>query len=263
MAGTVIKEVGVEFSPKGYTVPGRGYDSANALEIYYLTTLTFPAFENGLIRDDENIRITETEYSQWDIQVPYKPPEVRQPELGEWSFSFNYTMPGVHIYQSLETVWSSTGARDFKGAINVVNENGNLKVEGIALQAPPETFKIRYTLAAKYFNDEYRELVGQMVGTYNSAAFKGHAAGELLLVSVSGGIATGQKANIEFGLSYIANDTNIPVGDITVPSKKGHDLLWVHYGDAVDSSAYALIKQPTDAYVERVYKTSNFANLGF
>lgn len=259
----VVEEVGRTVAGNGDLVlRGKGYGTSAFTSIYFQALVQFPARLSGWVRKDEEIQIEEVEDTIWSIEVPYSL-VAREPDIGEWAFDFSYQMPGVHIFQSLSTVWSSAGAPDFEGAINVANDAGKLKVEGIALQAPPETFRVRYTRSARQFNEAYRKTIGSLVGSYNNAPFKGHAAGELLLTRVNGGITSQHRASVEFGIALIENKTNIPVGSITVPSKKGHDLLWVYYEEDTDPAAFSLIKKPTAAYVEQVYPSGNFANLGF
>ena len=56
------------------------------------------------------------------------------------------------------------------------------------------------------------------------------------------------------------NLTNETVGDITGIAKKGHEYLWVKYEDS--QSDVSLLKKPRSVYVNQVYKSADFSQLG-
>src|SRR5690606_15610003 len=101
-----------------------------------------------------------------------------------------------------------------------------------------------------------------LVGKLNSTEFRCRAAGSVMLARSQGGRQGGGRT-IEFGFAYIPNDTNIPVGDITVSAKDGFDLLWAYYASEEDAAAAdkGLVKRPLYAYVERVYPRADLTAL--
>jgi len=187
------------------------------------------------------------------------------PEPDQSEFRFSFQAPSAQIYQSLATINSyGTDPPDFDGCINVVNDGGKRRVEGFNLAPPPETFFYKYYPAPAMLTSSYFLTVESLVGQVNSVAFKGRPAGSLMLVRSSGGYTAGQVAPIEFGFSYVANATNIPIGgSITATTKDGHDLLWPYYADDKDDTAKTLIKKPVAAYVERIRYRDDFSKLGF
>jgi hypothetical protein len=190
------------------------------------------------------------------------------PEEDAVEYEFNFQAPSAHIYQSLQTISKTAAsgtARDFKGAINVVNDGGKLRVEGYNVAPPPVTFNLRYYPANGSITSFYQTTVENLVGLVNSTSFKGRPAGSLMLVQASGGARNNAGWNIGFGFAYIQNRTSLVVGDITVPSKDGMDLLWAYYEDEKDAAAtgnIGLIKKPKFAYVERIFYRGNFNALG-
>ena len=96
----------------------------------------------------------------------------------------------------------------------------------------------------------------------NSGSFKGLAAGECLFLGASGSMRAGGDWEITFKFAGSPNRTNIRVGDITVPSKKGWEYLWVKYSEQEDTAAKAIVQRPVAAYVEKVYDDGDFGALG-
>lgn len=187
-------------------------------------------------------------------------------------YRFNFQAQGGHFYQSLATILYSTasgsnsdpaavGARAFGGALNVIYENGKpSRNEGVEVQPPPETFTLAYYPVNATVSGSYQTTIEGICGTVNNATYKGRSAGSLMLVRATGGVRTGDDWSIEFGFGYVANQTNIPVGDdIVVTAKDGLDLLCPFYNDKIDAGS--LIKSPFQATVERVWYRSNFSGL--
>jgi hypothetical protein len=145
----------------------------------------------------------------------------------------------------------------FGGAINVVNDDGKNRVEGLNLSAPAEVFTIPYTDYPAVITASYQATVRFLCGKVNNTSFYGAAPGEIMLVRAQGE-QQGGLWNLEFGFSYIANATDIPVGpNIVVPFKEGHDLLWCWYKQTEDTDQKEFIKRPALAIVDRVYERAN------
>lgn len=191
----------------------------------------------------------------------------KQFETGSSEYRFNFVAPSAHIYQSLETISSTARsgetAPDFEGAINVVSDNGKLRVEGIQLSPPPETFTYVFYPANSVISSAYQSIVENLCGLANNNTFRGRPAGSMMLTRCVGGARNNEDWSIEFGFGYTQNRDSIPVGPITVPHKDGMDLLWAFYEDSDDAEASQLIKRPKAAYVERVFYRGDFNVLGF
>lgn len=146
---------------------------------------------------------------------------------------------------------------DYQGAINVTDDG----VEGVEIVAPNPRRVRSKTFAESAVNDAYLRKVEELTGRTNNATFMGYAAGELLLERVTGG----QRGDGAWEFTYVfavsRNAVDIEVGDIAVPAKKGHEYLWIRYGEEYDEDAAAIVRVPNAAYVERVYESGDFAEL--
>lgn len=236
---------------------------------------SLPSTVLGLPRDASSDTVDEEEevVGDWRATIHWGIPKKREPQpLNTLEYKFSFQAPSAHIKQSLATVLYSTSsgsssnpatvlAPNHGGAINVVWDDGKQRVEGEQLAPPPETFTLSYSVNNGIITGTYQLLVESLVGKVNSTTFRGRAAGSVMLSRVSGGKSAENAWTIEFGFSYIANTTLIPVGGFTVNAKDGHDLLWVYYGPQKDAVAKQLVVPPVAAYVERVWYRANLNNL--
>jgi len=206
-----------------------------------------------------HIDTTNADTCIWDVTVQYGPKD--EPEAGdEPTFSFDTTGGTQHITQSKQNISktaASGAAPDFKGAIGVTS-NG---VDGVDITVPVYAFTYTYYLAPEAVTQNFRMQVFALTGKVNNSSFRGFAAGEVLFLGATGSVRRGEKWEITFRFAASQNRTNIPVGTITVPSKKGWEYLWVKYAEQEDTAAQTLVQQPIAAYVERVYDEASFAPL--
>ncbi|MCG3179669.1 MAG: hypothetical protein BIFFINMI_02010 [Phycisphaerae bacterium] len=198
----------------------------------------------------------------WSGTANYGPPETKDKEPGESSFSFDTSGGTQHVTQSLATVgnYAPAGqtAPDFKGAIGVTKD----AVEGVDITVPVYSFSETYVFADADVTLAYRGVLFALTGKVNNAAFKGCAAGECLFLGASGSKRGDGDWEISFKFAASPNKTNITVGDITVPAKKGWEYLWVRYEDKEDANAKILVKRPLSAHIEKVYSDGDFSQLG-
>jgi len=196
----------------------------------------------------------------WDVTVQYNH-DRDEPDTGdEPTFSFDTTGGTQHITQSKQTISRtavSEAAPDFKGAIGVTS-NG---VEGVDITVPVYVFTYTYYLAPERVTQSFRLQIFALTGKVNSGGFRGFAAGEVLFLGATGSIRRGEKWEITFRFAASQNRTSIKVGDITVPSKKGWEYLWVKYAEHEDEDAKTLVQQPVAAFVEKVYDEGDFSPL--
>ena len=154
-------------------------------------------------------------------------------------------------------------APDFEGAINVDAE-GN--VNGIEFPpATPQTLTRTKIVDSALFTETYFRTLASKVAKYNDATFLGFDAGEVLFLGASGtrrSVDSSEPWSITYKFGISLNETNLQVTPkITVPSKKGWDLVWVYSRTVVDDNAKAKISQPQAAYVVRVTESGSFSGL--
>lgn len=245
-----------------------GHDCTDEQDVAdYVATL--PATIAGLPYSDFDYEEREELDGAYVVTVTWgqKETSTQQNSAGEASYRFNYQAPSAQIRQSLSTINSyedSTllpfGPPDFGGAINVVNDGGKLRVEGFNVQPPPEVFTIPYTDVPAVITPTYQATVRGLCGKVNSVSYYGYAAGEIMLVRAQGE-KKGGLWNLEFGFSYLPNETGLAMGDISSIAKDGHDLLWVFYAPASDATAKEVIKKPAAVYIERIFKRADLNDL--
>jgi len=201
----------------------------------------------------------------WEATIEYEPPS-QTPVENESRFAFETGGGTLHRLQSIanisRTAIAGETAPDFSGAIGV-SESG---IEGVDLVAPQYTFSETHWKAASFVTEPYKQTLFNLTGKVNDASFKGFAADEVLFLGASGSRTGTDLWEITYRFQASENATAIVIGSppnqITVPSKKGWEYLWIRYREEEDTSAKIIVRRPLAAYVEQVYETGNFASLG-
>jgi hypothetical protein len=147
---------------------------------------------------------------------------------------------------------------DFGGAIGV---NGDT-VEGVDDTAPTYDFSETHLIDDALVTQSYKLLLFNLYGKMNSATFKGFARGECRYMGTTGSKRGDGKWSLTFRFSCSPNVSNLSIGGICGISKLGWDYLWVRYDDFEDEDAFALVKRPRAAYVERICDFGDFSTLG-
>lgn len=217
----------------------------------------------GLVAKSTRLEPSNTANNIWEGSIRYGK-RVRPP--GTVTLSFDTTGGTQQITQSLGTfdVKSVDGvtAPNFGGAIGV---NGDT-VEGVSINVPQFTWTETHVFDYDYIPASYSAILYQLTGTVNATPFRWFAAGEVLFLGASGSTRENENQELEWEIAYkfaaSPNATGLTVGTITGISKRGWDYLWIRYGDDVDQDAKALVKRPVAAYVEQVYRFSDFGALG-
>jgi hypothetical protein len=182
-------------------------------------------------------------------------------EDGGYLFQFSLTSTTVNIKQSISTVSATPAtAPNFRKLIGV-DENGN--AVGAEVPAAQMSFYVRRQLTAAQFTMAYYLAVSKVIGKQNSVDFLGFEIGELLLESVQTTEAViGKPIDVTYTFRYAPNQVDIVISpDITVPAKRGWDILWVRYEEKIDPVNKWVGSEAVGAYVERVIEEADFAVL--
>lgn len=212
-----------------------------------------------------DISIDEIGGGFWDVTIPYSI-EAYDMEVEEGGgFSFRTGGGSQHITHSLRTVSSTNATGDhgpnFQQAINVERKNGAMEIGGTDIGAPQGEFSETYKFPAGAVTSSYRRAVIEATYKVNSTAFREWDAGEVLFLGADGSREEGGDWTITFNFAASPNRTDIAIGDINVPAKKGWEYLWVLYEDNEDTEAKRLGKKAVCAYVEQVYEETNLAGV--
>ncbi len=222
---------------------------------------------SGMVLDE--VEVTErVNKDTWKVKAIYKDEDSDDPDDPEedeetTSFAFDTGGGTMHRNQSIKTVSKvPNDAPDFNGAIEVDNE-GN--VNGVDVTMPVLNFTETHTMNGSRVSTSYKKSVAALTGTVNSSSFRGFSAGEVLFLGASG-TKRSKKPNapweITFRFAVSPNQSSLQVGKLKISNKKGWDYLWVRYADKVAENKKNVIKEPVAAYVEQVYPTGDFGNLG-
>jgi len=161
----------------------------------------------------------------------------------------------------------SPAAPNMRGAIGVDGDS----VQGVDIIVPQLTWTETFDVPAQYVSTAYIKNLSTLTGTVNDADFRGFAAGEVLFLGASGSQQWDEEKGFgPWSLSYkfvaSANQGEgktfpaITMGTIQGIEKDGHDYLWVKYEDSLSQNS--VLKLPKAVYVNRVYRRTDFSQLG-
>ncbi|MEI8018002.1 MAG: hypothetical protein WCH39_07355 [Schlesneria sp.] len=207
----------------------------------------------------QNIKLSPITPTNWDGSAIYAAPKpTDQP-----TYSIEIGVGSAHFTQSLQTVGAyaapgvpATKIPNFKGAIGVTKDG----VEGCDVNVPSLTWTEHQLLPSSQITKAYILTIFNLSARMNSSQWRIFAPGEALFMG-----ATLQQSQDRDGWTgdfrWIGspNAENIPVGNITVTAKLGHDYLWARYQDAVSNGN--AVKIPKFVFVERVYTFGDMSTL--
>lgn len=180
---------------------------------------------------------------------------------GTDDYTFSTGGGTLKVTQSMGTVsYPLPGgvAPDFAGAIGISGDS----VEGVDVVVPNYEFSETHYFPDSFVTLSYKMTLFNLTSRINSATFKGFASGECQFMGAEGGHKGDDSWQITFKFSCSPNTDSLYVGPIGPITKKGKDYVWILYADKEDTSAYALVKRPKAAYVERVFEFGDFSLLG-
>jgi len=184
-------------------------------------------------------------------------------ETGSSSFSFDTGGGTQHITQSLQTVFAdSLGAEpvpDFDGAIGATKDG----IEGVDITVPVFKFKETHYIDDTLMTTAYKKLIAKNTGRVNDATFRDYPAGEVLFLGAQGHKRDNKSDwEIVFNFAQSDNRDDLVVGSFTGVVKQGWHHIWVRYEDTVDAGGAAMVKKVVNYFVEKVYESGTFTELG-
>lgn len=182
------------------------------------------------------------------------------PDVGDEEFSFRGSTESKHITVGREHIASlpSSPSNPFQGAIGVTADD----VQGTDILVPVFGFSITKWFDATDVDQTFILNLRNKLAKVNSDSWRGHAAGEVLFVQVTGGPVNGPNSDIyelTFDFASSANLSSVAVGDLGTLNVKGWEHLWVRFKDDVNTNKF--VQVPESAHVERVYDTTAFSGI--
>jgi hypothetical protein len=222
-----------------------------------------PVFLHGLVRDSADVDPIGP--AMYEGTVRYIK---RKKEEGQFEFEFEFGSESVRRTHAIATrnTYTASGFTmpDYKGAIGVVVNGGEISIEGCEVDSPALTFSIRGRLAPSAFTSAYRAAIaGVKHAPVNNAPFLGFAANEVRFLGCTGGYKEGDPyGELQFRFAVSPNVTDLYVGGIGPIAKKGWDFLDIYCVKQLDATANAMVDVPKAVRCHQVYYESNFAALG-
>jgi len=191
---------------------------------------------------------------RWEAEVTYS--ELKKQDPLDFSYEFSTTGGTEKITQSLATRRYPENAPNMGGVIGY-NDG---QVEGVQVHMPTMKLTYKVQLAAADVTPGYRAMLFWLTGTTNDRTWNGFNQGEVLFVGATGTIKNLEYWEISYEFLCQPNRTNLVIGNIVVPLKRGWEYLEVLYEDAADQGK--AIRKPLAVYVHQVYREADFSLLG-
>jgi hypothetical protein len=248
-----------------YLARAEGDDIDDYSVILAAAIADLPASVDGLGGRQVMVEPIDAERGLWEAAAHYRPlsrqPAEPPPVGADSELEFVVSTSSVRITQSRDTsgVYVPDGepAPTPTGAIGLTDDG----VEGCDILVPEARWSETHFFADATMTPTYRRQLLEIVGRVNDDTFRGHAAGELLLLGVRGRPRRSDAVwQVSFEFAFSSNATGLQVGEIEDIDKLGHDYLWVYYEPVVEGDR--LVQRPAVVYVEKVYETADYALLG-
>lgn len=205
----------------------------------------------------------------WMFTASYAHPDVadKSETLDVGDYTWGFDTGGETVHRSVSqgtTAYAKAGetAPNFKGAINVVQDQGERKVEGVDIGLSALKLWVRKRVARASITLDYVRTVKNLTYKVNDDTFLGFAAGELLFIGATGQEGTNTDPEVTYNFIASENAASMTIGDISSIVKPGHDYLWTFFEDIEDATAGMTVKQPKAVYVEVVYDSGDMDALG-
>lgn len=226
-------------------LPRAGFTLEQVTPNTFLVTAKFSAVERQSQREAAAVATT-----QWEFEISA---ETQRRYLAVSQQRFGAKAPEHGLY------------------INVRDENGVLRVDGVDAFLPRRIYRIRKTFPYTAFTDTYINTIEGLVGKMNNATYKGVPAKELLFLGTRGSIASSGESEISFEFwrkRPPALPITIPGGagesDIVIPTGtdiSGFDIIWAAMREGV-GAVNDMEAGAKGVYVSRIVELGNFSLLG-
>ena len=266
-----VEEIGRDFqvNEKGeiirrYFATGAATEPAAGAQVYAHLEATIGTPPNIGSTVVKHIRGTEKTVNGYRVQVTWgtfqkKPP----PAKGESSFHFEIATAPVRVVVPIgdQEVFGRPGAPTIQPRLIGDQGNGDAPAGVEVFEPTHSESETHYLDWQTAFSSNYKNQVKKLVGRTNSALWKGHQPGEVLLVSVSGSRRGVDDAEVSFRWQVRENQTNLTVAGITGINKQGFQYLWPRHRLEPSGDGKALTAEITHVVVATVFRSGSMSLL--
>ena len=239
------------------------HGTANEAEAYVIATA--PATlttHDGVDMRIESMELTadDSRETVWTAVLDYSSIPRKEPaEENSETVSFDISAQTTTVTHSLSTTnsYAASGtAPDFKQGIAYDGESK--KFNGAERMVEAFSFSITKIHANSAITNAYVQSLRDAAFRWNSATFRGMAAGECLFAGASGAPRDADTYSITYKFLSSKNATGLAIGGVTGIAKLGWDHLWVLTEKQNDATGKFLTPRPKAVYVERLYTSVDF-----
>lgn len=163
----------------------------------------------------------------------------------------------AHISWARATTAYPGSASDNDGAINATPAG----VGGVDIVVPLRKRSETWVFSRGSGTDDWLDAVESMTGTYNSDAWRGYEARQVLFEGIDcNDDRNSSEIEVTFNFAIGENESDLAVGDLTGIEKRAWDYLEVEFIESVESSQPR--KKVQAVRVHRVYRGGNFGIFG-
>lgn len=203
----------------------------------------------------QDIMVREAGHQLYNITVPYA---TRKRESGSYRFEFDTLGGTVHVTAGTHVNVYPAGKPTHSGLIGVKGTD----VEGIDVVIPAMKVVVHFKHPAGIITPTQIKILSRLSGAVDTGGFFGWSAYETLFLGAQGSEGTDCETEIAYHFAMSENLVDVAIGGVTGITKRGWDVAWVHWQQAVEAGKAA----PAAEYVNvvRVYKERALAAvLGF
>ena len=244
-------------------------DTDEAYDKFFQYIMTNAAYRAGLPLETINVEGDDSGAKYFTGTAKYGNRRREIFDVGIPHYSFSTKGGSAKILYGLQLMGTyGPNPPDLGTGLNYVNNRG---FEGAEIIVPKWTKQVKIAYPRSLINFQYEAMLRRITGTFNNTPFLGMAPGECFFngVDASEGERRDRNGNnlvlvydltFEFlGMPNVVQD----VPGIGPVEKRGWDHMGIYSVERPDPFSNRMITVPKNAYVNQVYRPSDFNILGF